>query len=57
MTQRRSPLLTVLVAVVATTILMGCETGFVADAARESLSSFVIDVFTTAASESINPSD
>ncbi len=57
MTQRRSPLLTVLAAVVTTTILMGCETGFIADAARENLSSFVIDVFTTAASESIDPSD
>lgn len=57
MTKRRSPLFTVLAAVAATTALTGCETGFVSDAARESLSSFVINVFTTAVSESINPSE
>lgn len=57
MTKRRSHLFTLLVTVAATTALTGCETGFVSDAARESLSSFVINVFTTAVSESINPSE
>ncbi len=57
MTKRRSSLFSVLVAVAATTALTGCETGFVSDAARESLSSFVVNVLTTAVTESINPSE
>ena len=57
MTKHRSSLFTVLVAVAATTALTGCETGFVSDAARESLSSFAVSVLTTAVSESINPSE
>ena len=57
MTKRRSSLFYVLVAVAATTALTGCESGFVSDAARESLSSFVVNVLTTAVTESINPSE
>lgn len=33
----------------------GCETGFVTAAARTSLASFVIDIVSVAANETINP--
>jgi len=55
MTQRRLPLLIVLLAAIAGTVLTGCEISFVGDAARQSLSSFVIDVFSTAVDATINP--
>ena len=55
MTKRRFPLLIVLLATIAGTVMTGCETGFVGDAARQSLSSFVINVFSTAVNATINP--
>jgi len=36
-------------------IVMGCEAGFVNEAARRSLSSFITSVFSTAVNETINP--
>jgi len=35
----------------------GCEQGFVTEAARTSLSSFVIDIISTAVDETIGPDD
>jgi hypothetical protein len=37
------------------TALAGCESGFVTDAARRSLSSFAIDIFNTVVTQTINP--
>lgn len=55
MIQRRFSLLIVVLAAISSTILTGCETGFVGDAARQSLSSFVINVFSTAVNATITP--
>jgi hypothetical protein len=41
----------------SSTALTGCGTQFVEDAARDSLSSFVIGVLSTAVTETVNPSD
>jgi hypothetical protein len=49
---RISFLLLVLLAAAFST---GCETGFVTEAARTSLASFVIDVVSTGANEAIGP--
>ncbi len=48
---------TILLSALAGIALTGCGTQFVQDAARQSLSSFVVDVLTTAVTETINPSD
>ncbi len=48
---------TVLLSALAGIALTGCGTQFVQDAARDSLSSFVINVLTTAVTETVNPSD
>ncbi len=48
---------TLLLSTLAGIALTGCGTQFVQDAARDSLSSFVVDVLTTAVTETINPSD
>jgi len=39
----------------AVVLLAGCETGFVQDAARTSLASFVTNIFSTAVTETIGP--
>jgi len=57
MNQRRSTLFAWSLAILAVTFASGCETGFVANAARESIASFVTSIVTTAVNESINPSD
>ncbi len=44
-----------LLAVLAVAFSTGCETGFVTDAARTSLASFVVDVVSTAANDGIGP--
>ncbi len=54
MTPRRSTRYTALLATVTALLMAGCETGFIADAARSNLASFAIDVFTAAVNESIN---
>ena len=48
-------LASLLLALLAAAFSTGCETGFVTDAARTSLASFVIDVVSTAANEEIGP--
>ncbi|MBI4717508.1 MAG: hypothetical protein HY763_06870 [Planctomycetes bacterium] len=39
----------------AVTLIAGCTTGFVEDAARGSVASFLNNVFTTAVNATINP--
>ena len=51
----RPRLASLLLALLAAAFSTGCETGFVTDAARTSLASFVIDVVSTAANEEIGP--
>ena len=57
MLKRRFSLLTLLVALVAATALTSCKGDFVENAARGSFSSFIIDIMSTAISETIDPSD
>ena len=57
MLKRRFSLLKLLVALVAVTALTGCKGDFVENAARGSLSSFIIDIMSTAIDETINPAD
>lgn len=52
---RRFVLLSITLAAVATTALTGCEPTFIENAARRSLSSFVIDLVSTAANATIAP--
>jgi len=48
----------VLLLVISVTVVSGgCDAGFVAEAGRSSLASFVNEVLTTAVNETINPSD
>jgi len=44
-------------AIVSCALSTGCERGFIDDAARASLSSFVTEVISTAVTEVINPDD
>ncbi|UCE60476.1 MAG: hypothetical protein JSU63_01760 [Phycisphaerales bacterium] len=44
-------------AIVSGTLSTGCDRGFIDDAARASLASFVTEVISTAATEAINPDD
>ena len=39
----------------AVVLLVGCDTGFVQDAARTNLASFVTDIFATAVDATIGP--
>ena len=48
---------TILLSALAGIALTGCGTQFVQDSARDSLSSFVIDVFTTAVNETVSSGD
>lgn len=57
MLKRRFSLLTLLVGLVAVTALTSCKGDFIENAARGSLSSFIIDIMSTAISETIDPSD
>ncbi len=55
MNARRHSRLFLAMLILTGALVTGCETGFVTDAARRSLSSFVIDLVTTAANETIAP--
>lgn len=55
--KRRFSLLTLLVGLVAVTALTSCKGDFIENAARGSLSSFIIDIMSTAISETIDPAD
>ncbi len=55
MNKRRLSLLALALAAVLGTALTGCNVEFVGDAARRSMSSFAIDVFSTAINETVNP--
>lgn len=39
-----------------TTLLAGCEQGFVQEAARDSIASFLTSIVNTAVTETVNPS-
>lgn len=45
----------VLLAILTMVAGAGCATGYVEDAARTSLSSFVISIFSTAVADTVNP--
>lgn len=55
MKRRRSSVLVGLIAFLGLTLTPGCETGFVEDAALDSLASFVTSVFGTAVSATLQP--
>jgi hypothetical protein len=55
--RKRLFVLTLFLALIASGGSVGCATGFVENAARESLASFVISIFDAAANEAINPQD
>lgn len=48
---------TILLSALACIALTGCGAQFIQNAARDSLSSFVIDVFTTAVNETVSSGD
>ena len=55
MNKRRFSLLALILGAVLGIALTGCDAEFIGDAARRSLSSFAIDVFSTAVNETVNP--
>ena len=55
MKRRRSSVLIGLIAFLGLILTPGCETGFVTEAARDSLASFVTSVFGTAVSATLQP--
>ncbi len=46
-----------LLLILAAALSAGCETGFIESAARDSLASFMVDIFSTAVNETIASGD
>lgn len=57
MNPHKSKIIKVIFAATMSVVLPACATGFVEDAARQSLASFIMSVFSTAVNDSINSSD
>jgi hypothetical protein len=55
MTRRRSTLAAWPLVIFTAVFAAGCEGGFIGDAARDSLASFITSVFSTAVNETITP--